>query len=159
MLSAKQVAPGQTGKIEVNVKTEGQTSLHKSVIVMTNDPRQPQLTLSLVATVVPEFALSERAIYFGNVPRGKEVVKELLITVPPEKQVKILSAESTDQYVTVRLEPVQGANGKQVKLVAVQKADAKDGYHFGLVVVKTTSTLNPELKIPVRGIVTAGTQN
>ena len=143
----------------MKLNTTGLTALHKSVIVMTNDPRQPQLTLSLVATVVPEFALSERAIYFGNVPRGREVVKELLITIPPEKQVKVVSAESTDQNVTVRLEPVQGANGKQVKLVAVQKADTKDGYHFGVVVVKTTSSLNPELKITVRGIVTAPAQN
>ena len=143
----------------MKLNTTGLTALHKSVIVMTNDPRQPQLTLSITGTVVPEFALSERAIYFGNVPRGREVVKELLITIPPEKQVKVVSAESTDQNVTVRLEPVQGANGKQVKLVAVQKADTKDGYHFGVVVVKTTSSLNPELKIPVRGIVTAGAQN
>lgn len=158
MLSAKQVAPGKSGKIEVNVKTQGQTALHKSVVVLTNDPKQPQVTLSLTGTVVPEFGLSERTIYFGSVPPGKEVVKNLFITIPPDKSVKVLSAESTDQYVTVQLEPAAGSNGKKVKLVATQKPDTKPGYHFGMVVVKTSSTLTPELRIPVRGIVAAASR-
>ncbi len=140
------------------MKTQGQTALHKSVVVLTNDPKQPQVTLSLTGTVVPEFGLSERAIYFGSVPPGKEVVKNLFITVPPDKPVKVLSAESTDQYVTVQLEPAPGSNGKKVKLVATQKPDTKPGYHFGMVVVKTSSTLTPELRIPVRGIVAAASQ-
>ena len=158
MLSAKQIAPGASGKIEVTINTQGQTAIHKSVVVVSNDPKNPQVSLSLTGTVVPEFALSERFIYFGSVPPGKEVVKELLITIPPEKSVKVLSAESTDQYVAVKLEPVAGSNGKQVKLTATQKADTKPGYHFGMVVVKTSSALTPELKIPVRGNVAAASQ-
>ena len=158
MLSAKQIPPGESGRIEVTINTQGQTALHKSIVVISNDPKQQQITLSLSGTVVPEFGLSERGIYFGSVPPGKEVVKELLITIPPEKSVKVLSAESTDQYVTVKLEPVPGSNGKKVRLVATQKPDTKAGYHFGMVVIKTSSTFTPELKIPVRGIVAAASQ-
>lgn len=158
MLSAKQIVPGESGRIEVSVNTQGQTAIHKSVVVISNDPKQPQISLSLTGTVVPEFALSERSIYFGSVPPGKEVVKELLITIPPERSVKVLSVASTDQYVTVKLEPVPGSNGKKVKLMATQKPDTKPGYHFGMVVVKTSSTLTPELKIPVRGNVAAVSQ-
>ncbi len=159
MLSAKQVAPGKTGKIEVSVKTQGLTTVRKTVVVSSNDPQRPQLTLDLTATVEPEFELSDRAIYFGSVPSGQSVVKELFITIPPDKTVKVVGAESTDQYVSVKLESVSGAGGKKVKLVAIQKADAKPGYHFGIVLLKTTSVLNPEIRIPVRGIVRAGTQN
>jgi hypothetical protein len=156
LLSAKQIAPGKTGEIEVTVKTENAQAINKTVEVLTNDPRQPKITLTLTGTVEPEFALTERMVFFGNVARGKEAVKELLITIPPDKPVKIVSAESTDQNVTVRLEPVPGSNDKKVKLIAVQKADAKDGYHFGMIVVKTTSSLTPELKITVRGNVVSG---
>ena len=138
------------------MKTEGQTSLSKSVRVTTNDPAHPEITLNLRANVIPEFALSERAIYFGNVPLGKESVREILITIPPDKPVKLVSAEATDKNFTVRLEPVPGTSGKTVKLIAVQSADAKPGYHFGAITVKTTSTSKPELSIPVRGLVTAG---
>jgi hypothetical protein len=158
LLSAKQIAPGGSGRIEVAVNTQGQTAIHKSVVVVTNDPKQPQISLSLTGMVIPEFGLSERFIYFGSVPPGKEIVKELLITIPPEKSVKVLSAESTDQYVAVKLEPVPGSDGKKTKLVATQKSDTKPGYHFGTVVIKTSSPLTPELRIPVRGNVTAASQ-
>lgn len=158
MLSAKQIAPGGSGRIEVAVNTQGQTAIHKSVVVVTNDPKQPQISLSLTGIVIPEFGLSERFIYFGSTPPGKEVAKELLITIPPDRSVKVLSAESTDQYVTVKLEPVSGSGGKKTRLIATQKSDTKPGYHFGVVVIKTSSTLTPELKIPVRGNVTAASQ-
>ena len=158
MLSAKQIAPGGSGRIEVAVNTQGQTAIHKSVVVVTNDPKQPQISLSLSGIVIPEFGLSERFIYFGSVPPGKEIVKEVLITIPPEKSVKVLSAESTDQYVTVKLEPVPGSAGRKTRLIATQKSDTKPGYHFGAVVIKTSSTLTPELRIPVRGNVTAAAQ-
>ena len=159
MLSAKQIAPGQTGEIEISIKTEGQTALHKTVSVTSNDPRQPQLQLAITAVVEPEFLLSERSIYFGSVPRGKGAAKELEITLPPGKQVKLLTAESTDAAVTVKLEPVANSGGRKFKLTAVQKADAKDGYHFGMVSIKTTSSLTPQLNIPVRGMVTPPPEN
>ncbi len=153
MLSAKQIAPGQRGEIEVSVKTEGLTVVNKSVTVTSNDPRAPQIVLTMTAMVEPEFQLSERSIYFGSVPRGKEVIKDLTVTIPAEKTVKLTSAESTDQNVTVKVEPFAGTNDKKYKVTAVQKSDTKDGYHFGMIVIKTTSTLTPELKIPVRGMV------
>ncbi len=159
MLSAKQIEPGKSGEIEVTVKTEGATALSKSINVSSNDPRQPLVTLTVAAVVVPEFGLSEKSVNFGSVPPGREVTREVLITLPAEKAVKVLSANSTDPSVTVKLEPVPDSNGKKVKLVAVQKADAKAGYHFGTIIVKTTSASTPELKITVRGLVVAGQSN
>ena len=154
LLSQKQIPPGGVGQIEAALKTEGNSGrIEKTVTVTTNDPRQSQIILNLAATIEPEFNISERAVYFGSVPKGKEVVREIEIRVPPEKSVKLLSAESTDAQVVVRLEPV-GASGKTYKVVATQKADAPDGYHFGNIVVKTTSPFTPELRIPVRGMIT-----
>ena len=102
MLSAKQIPPGQSGQIEAAVKTEGVSGkIEKTVTVTSNDPRQPQVVLNLVAIVEPEFNLSERMIYFGSAPQGKPVVKEVEIRIPSERSVKVLSAESTDAAVTV----------------------------------------------------------
>jgi len=160
LLSAKQIPPGQSGQIEAAVKTEGVSGkIEKTVTVTSNDPRQPQVVLNLVAIVEPEFNLSERMIYFGSAPQGKPVVKEVEIRIPPERSVKVLSAESTDAAVTVKLEPIDGAKGHAVKLVATQKADAAEGYHFGNLVVKTSSSFTPELRIPVRGMVAKAGSN
>jgi hypothetical protein len=150
LLSAKQVAPGMTGEIEVSVKTEGLTVVNKSVTVKTNDPRQSQIVLNLTAAVRKEFLLSAPSVFFGTVAKGTEASREVDITVQGEESLKVVSAESTDKSVTVSLRPVPG-NDKKVKLMAVQKADAPSGYHYGVIIVKTTSPRTPELKIPVRG--------
>ncbi len=155
MLSAKQTAPGQSGQIEVSVKTEGLTAVNKLVTVTTNDPKNRQVALTITASVQPEFILSDRTIYFGSVPQGTEQIRSLLITIPEGKSVKILGADSTDASFAAKVEPVPDSDGRKIKLIGVMKGSAATGYHFGMLVVKTSSTFTPELKIPVRGMVVA----
>jgi hypothetical protein len=154
LLSAKQIEPGKTGQLEVTVHTEGITSkVTKTVTVTTNDPRQPQVILTVMATVRSEFTLSENRIFFGNVPTGKEVSKEIVITIVGERPLKLLSAVSTDNNVRVKLQPVPGSGGKSFKLVSIRKSDAKPGHLSGSIVVRTSSIYKPELKIPVSGMI------
>lgn len=156
MLSAKQIAPGQTGEIQVTVKTEGLSGpLSKSVTVFTNDLHAPQVLLSLSAIVQPEFELKEHSVFFGVAPKGKEVTKELLITIAAEKDLKLIAAASTDDDITARLEPVPDSNGKKIKLIVTMKPGAKEGFHGGTLVIKTSSTRNPELRLMVRALVSA----
>jgi hypothetical protein len=156
LLSAKQIAPGQSGEISVEVAARELGFISKTVTVTTNDPLQPQIILTIKAEVQPEFALSQRSIWFGSNPGGKEISREILVTVSPDRNSKVLSAESTDRSVAVKLEPVSDSNGQKLKVLAIQKSDAKDGYHFGMIILKTTSNLIPEVKIPVRGQITSG---
>jgi len=147
-LSAKQIQAGQSGQIDVSVDTAGLTgAIEKSVNIITNDPRQPSVSLSVRADVQPEISVSSPSIYFENVPKGKEVTKEVVITVLAERSIKILSAESTDESVTVKLEPVPDSEGKKIKLIATHKSDGKIGYRIEKITVKTTSYLTPEIAI------------
>ena len=156
MLSAKQIAPGHTGEIQVTVKTEGLSGpLSKSVTVFSNDPRTPVVVIALSATIQPEFELKERSVFFGSAPKGKELSKDLIITIAAEKDLKLTGAESSDADIVARLEPVPDSNGKKIKLVVTMKPEAKEGYHRGTVVVKTSSLRNPELKIMVLAVVSA----
>ena len=158
LLSKNKIPPGNSGEIEVVIATKDlpASELSKTVSVMSTDPKQPVVVLTLTAVVEPEFVISELSIFFGNVPRGQEVTSEILVTIPANKPFKLLEASSTDANVTVKLEPVAGSNGKQFKVIALQKADAAEGFHTGAIVIKTTSPTKPELKIPVRGLVLKG---
>ena len=147
-LSTKQIQAGQSGQIEVSIDTAGLTgAIDKSVNIITNDPRRPSVFLSMKADVQPEISVSSPSIYFESVPKGKEVTKEVIITVVAERSIKILSAESTEESVIVKLEAVPDSEGKKVKLIATQKAGGKIGYHLESIIVKTTSYLTPELSI------------
>ncbi len=147
MLSAKQVEPGQSGQIEVTLKTAQAATLSKSVTVTTDDPNQRIVVLSLHAVVEPELKLSEQSISFGPVAKGEKVSKEVVITIHPKRSVTILGATATDQNLVPRLEPVPGSGGKKVKLVATLKAEAKEGFYFGTIILKTSSSNRPELRV------------
>ena len=157
MLSAKKLLPGKSGQIEVRIKTESlQGAVEKQVQVLTNDPRHSTVTLSIKMTVEREIDLSESIIYFGNATKGKEIQREVLVTLPAGKSIKILSAASTDPNVDVRLEPLPGSEDRKLRLIAIQRADAKPGDHFGTIVLKTNSRLTPNITIYERGSVALG---
>ncbi len=147
-LSAKQIEAGMTGQIVVSVDTAGLAgAIDKSVHITTNDPQRPKVVLSIRAVVQPEISLSSPSIFFENVPNGKEVTQEVFITVETDKPIKILSAESSDESVSVKLESVPDGKGKKVKLIATHKGDGKFGYRLESAVVRTSSFLTPELSI------------
>jgi hypothetical protein len=153
LLSAKQIPSGKNGQIEVTIDTGSLSgAVEKSVHVKTNDPNHPIVGLSIKAVVEPEIGISEQTIFFGRASQGKQITKEIEITLPPGKSLKILSARSEDPKVAVRLEP---ALETQYKLIALQKADAKPGYHFGKIIIKTNSRYSSEITIYESGEVTA----
>ncbi len=164
LLSAKKIAPGKSGQLEVKIATADLTamsrslsetvSISKTVTVTSNDSKQPKVVLTLTALIIPEIALSEPSIYFGIHPRGQEIARDVLVEITPDRPVRLLNATSTDDNVVVRLEPIPGSDDKQIKVVAILKATASEGQHQGVILIKTSSSLKPELKIPLRGIVT-----
>ena len=157
MLSAKKIAAGKTGQIEVRIVTKDLPGgpLNKLISISTNDSRNAIVTLSIKAVIESEIEMSASTVYFDNVPAGKEDRREVILTVLAAKPIRILSAASTDPKVSVRLEPVSGYNDKKFRLVVVRKANIKPGYHFGQITVKTSSRLLPEFTIFERGTATA----
>ncbi len=147
MLSAKKIQAGRDGKIEARIKAEDLGPIEKQITINTNDPHHGTVTLSIKAVVEPEIGISEPSIVFKNAPAGKEVRKEIILTIPAAKRIKLFAAVSTDPNIAVTLEPVSGSNGKQMKLIAVRKPDTKPGDRYGQIVVKTTSRLTPEFSI------------
>jgi hypothetical protein len=138
--------------LEISIDTGSMSgAIEKLVNVKTNDPENPAVSLSIKAVIEPEIGISEETIFFGRTPQGKQIEKEIEISIAPGKQLKILSARSEDPQVAVRLEPAL----PKYKLIVVQKADAKPGYHFGKIVIKTDSRYRPEIAIYESGEVTA----
>jgi len=164
LLTAKTLAPGQSGQLDVKVVTSDVTaasrslsqavSLLKTVTVTTNDRKQPSVIVVVKAVIVPEIAVSESRIFFGSHPQGEEIVKEVVVEITPEKPIKLIGATSTEDSVTARLEPIPDSGDKKIKVIATLKPTASEGLHQGFVLVNTSSPLKPQLKIPIRGTVT-----
>jgi hypothetical protein len=149
-LSEKQILPGHSGRIEISVDTSLLTgAIEETAHITTNDPRRPSVIFSIKADVQPEISVSSPSIYFEDVPEGEQVTREVILTVMAEKSIRILGADSSDESVGVKLEPVQNSGGKKVKLIATHTGDGKIGYRSESVTIKTSSMLSPELLIYV----------
>lgn len=147
-LPSKQINAGGSGQIEMSVDTSLLIgAVTESVTLTTNDPFRPSVLFSIKADVQSEISLSSPSVFFENVPEGVEAKKEVLISVAAKKSIKILSAESTDESVSVKLESVAGSADSQVRLIATHKSDGRIGYRMESIIVKTTSDLTPELII------------
>lgn len=135
------------------VNTEGFSGgpIEKFIYVHSNDPRNPEIVLSIKAVVTPEFVLSDSFIFFRSAPRGTQIVKEIDIEILPGKSFKIISVRSDDSNVTASLDPAPGSDASKFKLIAVRKANAKPGYHYGDIILKTNSRYRPEIRIPENG--------
>ncbi len=154
MRSARQLQPGERSQIDVLIDTTGRSGpLSKVVVVETNDPENRSATLEVTALVQSEFWPSVSSVYFEMHLRGTSPSREVILTIHPRRAPNILSAESTNKNFAVQIRPIPRSGGKQYRLTAFQKPEAQTGYHFGTVIIKTTSDLNPEIRIPIRGIV------
>lgn len=157
MLSAKKIPPGGGGKIEVKIKTDNISGfVEKRVYVTTNDTQNPEIELKVTAEIQPEIAVSEYGIFFGAVPSWLEARREVFITLPAGKPIRLLGAETSDSRVSVKLEPVAGNGGRKWRLIAVRKSGSRPGDHMGEIIVRTTSRLTPRIVIYERGTVTTG---
>ena len=58
--------------------------------------------------------------------------------------------------MSVRIEGVDGSDGKNMRLIAVRKANAPIGPHFGKIIVRTLGGRVREIVIYESGNVTAG---
>ena len=147
-ISEKQILPGRNGQVEISVDTALLIgAIEESAHIITNDPRRPSVFFTIKADVQPEIRVSSPSIYFGDVPKKEQATQEVMLTVMAEKSVMILSADSSDGSVVVKLESVPDSGGKKVKLIATHTGDGKIGYRSESITVKTTSTLTPELTI------------
>lgn len=151
ILSAKKIAPGKDGRIEIRVKTENLSGLvEKHVVLTTNDVHNGTVSLTVRMEVVPEIDLSESMIFFDRASR-RDSRKEIVLTVRDPESVRIVKAESKDARVAVSLEPEPNSGGKKTRLVALWREDgrAKSRDDLGEIVIRTTSSRMPEIVVYV----------
>lgn len=142
---ARQVEPGQTGKIPIqfNVGTfSGVTA--KSITVTCNDRERPTIGLQVKATVwkpvdtIPQFAvLNANAETLGNASATVRVVNN------EDAPLAVFSPESSNPLFVVELKTNQP--GKEFELRIKMAPNARPENTQGQITVKTSSTNSPNV--------------
>ncbi|MBN1348097.1 hypothetical protein JXJ21_01675 [candidate division KSB1 bacterium] len=156
----KVIPPGQTGKITATLSTQKYRGiLNKSIVVVSNDPKTPKLTLYFKCSILGVKVLPMSNVYF-NTRVGVEQTKELTIATIGENRLTVY-ARSSSPNIKTRLEKTGGdqkptsANEywEQYKLFITIPDTYPEGRFSGSVTLITDSDFDPSIKLPVSGAV------
>ena len=93
-LSAKQLAPGESGQIEIDVNIDGREGyIQQYVVVKTNDSASPVSILNMACGVPRKRPVSSQAIRLKDLPQGGNVQHEFVVADPGFSGIKIRDAK------------------------------------------------------------------
>ena len=149
----KQINPGDTGKITIKGNTSGygDRAFHKTIFVQTNDPKHPEIRLS-ISGKVEKFALIEpgRLVLRGH--PGEKSHATVLIT-PMEKYPFRITKSFADGSLKEKIDFTLEQNADKYCLTVTNKFMERGNYR-GIIFLKTDSKVKPEIPIRIYGIIT-----
>lgn len=119
MVTAKEIQPGESGKIEVTVNTAGhQGKMSKSVSVISDDPDEGRLRLTVEGKVQALVGFGTRRVEFGHVLPGKRVTRVIPIESSVDKLAPKKVTLTNSKAFEAKLVKSEGKPAVEVTLVA-----------------------------------------
>jgi hypothetical protein len=114
----REIPPGKRGVIEAELKTRGFRGLvRKHLTVLSNDPTQPKLELTLAATITPLVAIDPAPIALLSVG-AKPVSQVFTLQRSGNRAMKLLEVLPSHTAVTATAKPLAGVGRYQVTVTA-----------------------------------------
>jgi hypothetical protein len=156
----KSILPGHSGLIKVTYLSPGRNGQDtESVVVMTNDPTQPVISLKINVVVVSKLSVQPDHLEFGKVKKGNAL--SFPVNIVGTKGTTVISVEAKGKSVSV----VMRRSDLTAEKLGVGVVPSNVASHFDVVLakdlpfgkfidevrVKTNDLENPEIVIPVSG--------
>jgi len=140
--------------VTLKIKTNGEAGnlIKKTVTVYTNDPNHAAIVLTMTGQVLfPADIAPKTARLIG--PAGQKIQAEITITPPDSNPFEIVSATAENgENIEFRIQKKAHA-GKTAFSLLVKNQKITPGRYFDKIILKTTSSLSPELQVRVYGII------
>lgn len=153
-MAGNRVEPGTTAEVVVEFKTrylDADVTSELLTRVVTDDRALPELALTIKIAVQPEYLMSHPSVDLGDTPLGHRVQHLLTLDSLSGQRFRILDVRSSDDVVEVSIGRKKSDSPNTHRIVVAQKESAPLGSHFGNLVITTSSEVNPEIRIPIRG--------
>jgi hypothetical protein len=151
-ISEKSVAPGAETRITAVLNLAGRTGpQHKTITVESNDPKQPQLTLTLQGSVGEIVSVQPAQVSLGQISADANAATEVIITSGNGQAFKILSAESSVPYLTTAITTKE--DGKSYGVQVTTKGPMDAGPINANIHITTDHPAKATIDVPVNGLV------
>jgi hypothetical protein len=155
LLSTKIIEPGETGGVSATFDSARfRGEVIKTIYLYSDDPLKPVTQLYLRGSVKPEILQDPERVELGPLQPGVEKEVHVTLTNQGEREITFLSIQVTAPDLRAEFSSDVLLPGKSVQVLI--KATPREGMArvSGYVIVKTSSSHVPELRIPVYGTVT-----
>jgi hypothetical protein len=124
VVSAAEIPPGGEGKIKVKVSTRGRKgNLQKTVVVQSNDPKQPRYVLKIKGIVEVIAAFEPDRINLKNVAKGETVTQTVKLAGREADKLKITElVSSKPEEITAEMITEEGKPAVKVTFKSGDKA-------------------------------------
>ena len=143
------IPPGGEGKIKAKLRTAGRSGrVKKSILVTSNDPKNPRLRLTLEGEVLVDVRAEPRHLNLGQIAKGAESEVDLALIVTEPEKVEIDQVSIEDERFEIRGtgSPTAGRSEYEVKFAGSDEIGRVATY----VVVKYSGSDVDEVKVPIR---------
>lgn len=150
-ISEKSVPPGGESRVTARLSLAGRNGhQHKTIVVESNDPQQPQFMLSLEGDVATPMSIQPERVIFGQI--GPDAAVTSVVTVASSTDAFHISGlDAGSAGLQATSETVE--EGKQYRLFISTKPPLPPGGFSGVVKVNTDHPARPYFEIPVAAAV------
>ena len=123
--------------------------MEKKITVFSNDPENPQLTLTIGCETVMEASVEPRRINFGQIGKGEKATQNFSVIIHDPDNIKVTGVEVEDERFGIKhVEGEPSGSGRYELSFAGQK---EVGRIHTVLTVKCEGASTPELKVPIHG--------
>ena len=143
------VPPGGECEIKVTLRPKaGQTNIEKHIVVVSNDPVQPKLTLTMKGKLLVDVEAVPPSVQMMNLAPGEPGIATVSVerSLDSAATVTAVRVEDTKRFSIRAIETKPGA----LATYEVRFAGGEVGTASTNVIVETTGEHTPKLTIPVR---------
>ena len=159
----REIAPGATGTVKAKLDTkEFSGPISKSILVMTNDPQNPTVTLVIKADIRPFVEILPRPLIRFNAVLHEPMNQTFIVAgADPEKTLTVRSVESSVPFLSVSMrqlsgdELIEGKSKSQYEVTLSLTDDAPVGPVNAVLSVNTDIKEAPTVPVKVYGVIRA----
>ncbi|MDT8419084.1 MAG: DUF1573 domain-containing protein [Desulfuromonadales bacterium] len=150
LLSAKRIAPGDTGEIRTNFDSSNfRDAVTKTITMTTNDPENSTVRFQLQGQVIQELSLTPARIGFGTLAPGAKVEETVIIKNTSGETVTLDPPRTTNPNLQASLEKTSLEPGQQVALSITAQVPLDAKRLSGYVMVDTSYAKVSTLRLSV----------
>jgi hypothetical protein len=157
----REIAPGKTGYIRSKLETQDFSGpISKSILIMTNDPQDPTMTVVIKTVVHPYVEVLPRALVRFNAVQHEPMNQKVTVVAgEEEKDFKVTGVKSSVPFLMASVRPLTkdqllaGKSAQQYEIALSMKDDAPIGPVNAVLEVETNHPKAKTVPVKVFGVV------